>query len=76
MPANQSSPSAANGARPAMHTTPSTRSGSTAAQASACGPPPEAPKTANVSTPSASATLEVSAAIEATSRSGSRVDPP
>jgi hypothetical protein len=40
-PANQSSPTASNGAGAEMLTTAATRSGSNAAQASACGPPPE-----------------------------------
>ncbi|GAB3847625.1 hypothetical protein GCM10027610_067870 [Dactylosporangium cerinum] len=53
-----------------------TRSGSRAAQARACGPPPEWPMTANRSTPSASATAAASLAAEATVRSGLGVEPP
>jgi len=40
-PADQSSPSASNGAGADTLTAAMTRSGSSAAQASACGPPPE-----------------------------------
>ena len=36
-----------NGANAATHTAPNTRSDSSAAHASACGPPPEMPMTAN-----------------------------
>jgi len=74
MPSNQSSPSAPNGARPDPSATASTRPGSSAAQASACGPPPEWPMTANSPTPSASATLAASAAADAMSRPGRGVD--
>jgi hypothetical protein len=56
MLANQSSPSASNGASAAPLTTATTRPGSSAPQASACGPPPEWPMTANRSMPSESAT--------------------
>src|SRR5215813_9291960 len=76
MPANQSSPSAPNWASPAMLTTPRTRSGSSAPQARACGPPPEWPMTANRSMPSASATLATYVASDATSRPADDVDPP
>ena len=57
-PANQSRPSAPNGAKPATLTTRRTRSGSRAAHARACEPPPEWPMTANRSMPKASATAE------------------
>src|SRR5690242_1272429 len=70
MPASQSRPSALRGARPEPLTTARTRPGSSAAQASACGPPPEWPMTANRSIPSASAIPATSAAAEATSRPG------
>jgi hypothetical protein len=53
-PANQSSPSASNGAGPDTLTAAMTRSGNSAAQASACGPPPEWPTTAKRPMPSAS----------------------
>ena len=76
MPANQSRPSAPNGAGPDMQTVARTRPGKTAAQARACGPPPESPMTANRSMPSASATLATSAAADATSRPGCGVDRP
>ena len=76
MPANQSRPSARNGASPAMLTAPVTRPGSKAAQARACGPPPECPITANCPMPSASAMAAVSAAAEATSRPGFGDEPP
>jgi hypothetical protein len=74
MPANQSSPSAPKGARPDPSATASTRPGSSAPHASACGPPPEWPRTANSPTPSASATAAASAAAEALSRSGRAVE--
>jgi hypothetical protein len=76
IPANQSSPSASNGAMPAMLTASVTRSDSFAAHASACGPPPEWPITANRSTPSASATTATSAATPPIVRPGSAVEPP
>ena len=53
------------GAGPEALTAARTRSGSSAAQASACGPPPEWPMTANRSMPSASATAATSAAADA-----------
>ena len=43
MPARKSSPSASNGATPARLAAASQRSGSSAAHASACGPPPDQP---------------------------------
>ena len=76
IPANQSSPVAPYGAGPEALTAASTRSGSRAAQASACGPPPEWPMTANRSIPSASTTAATSAAAEPTGRSGRGVEPP
>ena len=75
MPSNQSNASV-RGAMPASVTTPVTRSGSSAAPASACGPPPEAPIAANRPTPNASATAATSAAADATSRPGRGDDPP
>jgi hypothetical protein len=75
-PANQSSPSASDGAGPDTLTAAMTRAGSSAAQASACGPPPDAPITANRSTPSASAMCSTSVAAEATSRPGRGLEPP
>src|SRR5204863_8036602 len=74
MPANQSSPSAPKGARPDPSATANTRPGSSAPHASAYGPPPEWPRTANSPTPSASATAAASAAAEALSRSGRAVE--
>src|SRR6266702_5557156 len=56
MPANQSNPGASTGATGSATAAASTRSGSTAAQASACGPPPPTPHTANRPTPASSAT--------------------
>jgi hypothetical protein len=76
MPANQSSPSAPNGAMAAALTTASTRSGSSAPHASACAPPPECPNTAKRSIPSASAIAATSSAAEPTVRPGSGVEPP
>jgi len=75
MPANQSN-AVVNGAMPARHTTAVTRSGSSAAHASACGPPPDAPITANRAMPSASAICATSLAADATSRPGSGLEPP
>ena len=75
MPSNQSG-LPVYGARPARHTTPVTRSGISAAQASAGGPPPDAPMTAKRSSPSASAICATSPAAEATSRPGCGVEPP
>jgi hypothetical protein len=63
MPANQSSPAASYGAIPDILTTLRTRWGSRAAQARACGPPPEWPMTANRSMPRASATAETQVAV-------------
>jgi hypothetical protein len=60
----------------ARHATANTRSASSDAQASACGPPPEEPITANRPIPSASAIPATSAATAATSRSGFGVDVP
>ena len=51
MPSNQSSPSASGGARVTRAAARVTRSGSSAAQASACGAPPERPTTAKRSSP-------------------------
>ena len=71
MPANQSRPSAANGARPERSTTASTRSSGMAPRRPArAGRRRSAPRTANRSRPSASATVATSAATEATSRPG------
>ena len=75
-PANQSSPSASNGAGADTLTAAMTRPGSSAAQASACGPPPEWPSTANRPRPRASATAATSAAAEATARPSSGSEPP
>ena len=75
MPSNQSNASVY-GAGEASVTTPVTRSGTSAAQARACGPPPDVPMTANRSMPSASATATTSAAADVTERPGCGVDPP
>ena len=69
-------PGALNGATPANVATAATRTGSRAAQASACGPPPEAPNVANRAIPSASAAAATSAATDATSRPGLGLEPP
>ena len=76
MPANQSRPAAPNGASPDTLTTATTRSGSSAPQASACGPPPEWPMTAKEPRSSASATAAAYPAAEAMSRPGNGVDGP
>lgn len=76
MPPNQSSPVPSLGARLAKAAVPVTRSGSSAAQARACGPPPERPTTAKVSTPNASATAAESWAASATVRPGARSESP
>ncbi len=75
-PANQSSPSASNGAGADTLTAAMTRSGSSAVQASACGPPPEWPSTANRPMPSASAIAATSAAADATVRPSRGPEPP
>ena len=49
---------------------------SKAAQASAWGPPPDAPMTANRATPNASASSATSTAAEATSLAGYGLEPP
>ena len=72
MPANQSSPSAQNGAITATQTTARTRPDSSAPLARACGPPPEWPITANCPMPSASAMPATSSAADAMSRPGQR----
>jgi len=76
MPANQSRPSAPNGAGPDMQTVARTRPGKTAAQARACGPPPDEPEVTNCATPRASASAATSAATSATRRPSWRVEPP
>jgi hypothetical protein len=70
MPANQFSPAASNGATPATDATATTRSRSSTAVASACGPPPEIPQVAKRSMPSASAIAATSPAALATVRPG------
>lgn len=76
MPANHSSPSASLGASPTSAAARVTRSGSSAAQARACGAPPERPATANRSSPRASATTETSSTTSATRRPALRSEPP
>ena len=76
IPASQSSPSASYGAIETSARQRSTRSPSRAAQARACGPPPEPPVTANRSTPRAAAIASMSGTMSATARPGRRVDSP
>ena len=76
IPANQSRPSAAHGASDTSTPARVTRSGSRAAQASACGPPPERPRTANRSSSSSSAIATTSGTTSATRRESSRSEPP
>ena len=71
-----SKPGVSKGARPAIDAVARTRSPSSAAQASACGPPPEGPITAKRSRPKASATASASVGAEAIVRPGCRVEPP
>ncbi len=75
MPAIQSSPSASCGATPAMTSAARTRSGSSAAHASACGPPPDQPATRQSSTARVSRTAAVSVATDATVRPCRRLEP-
>ncbi len=75
IPAYQSM-SVVNGAIPPSVTAATTRSGSRAAQASACGPPPEAPMTAKRSMPRASTTCATSSAADATVRPRLGLEPP
>ena len=70
-PANQSSPPESSGAGADTLTAAMTRSGSSAAMASACGPPPEWPSTVNRPMPSASAIAATSAAADAIVRPSS-----
>ena len=72
IPAYQSSPSACRGASPTSTAARFTRSGIIAAQANACGPPPERPTIENCLIPMASAIACTSAAACATLRNGSR----
>ncbi len=76
MPSNQSSPSASIGASEASEAAAVTRSGSSAAQASTCGPPPEMPHMASRSMPSPAQMARTSAAQSATVRPGWGVEPP
>jgi hypothetical protein len=76
IPANQSRPSAAHGARLTRTPARVTRCGRRAAQASACGPPPDRPITANLSRPSALAIASTSGTTSATVRATSRSDQP
>ena len=75
MPARKSRPSASYGATPHTTSAAANRSGRSAAQASACGPPPEAPPTSAVAIPKASSTATASGTTSATLRPGSRVEP-
>ena len=76
IPASQSSPSAGYGAIDTSARQRRTRSPRSAAQASACGPPPEPPVTAKRPTPSCSAMATMSGPMSATLRPASRVDSP
>jgi hypothetical protein len=69
-PASQSRPSASYGASDARAATAVTRSGSRAAQASTCGPPPDEPSIASFSIPSAAQITRTSAAQSAVTRPG------
>ena len=76
MPASQSRPAAPYGATPASDAAARQRSGSSAAQASACGPPPDQPAVRNGPASRWSSTAAVSAAASATVRPGCGVDRP
>lgn len=76
IPSNQSRPSAPQGASPTSAAVRVTRSGISAAQASACDAPPERPTTANLSSPMWSAMARTSSTTSATRRPGSRSEPP
>ena len=65
-----------NGAQPTSHRARTTRSGSRAATANACGPPPEAPVTEKDSMSSASAIAPTSATQSTTARPGCRAELP
>jgi MFS family permease len=69
-PVSQSSPSASYGASDARDAAAVTRSGSRAAQASTCGPPPDEPSIASFSIPSAAQITRTSAAQSAVTRPG------
>ena len=73
---NHSGPTSFRGELPAMTTQDRTRSGSSAAHASADDPPPDHPTTWNVAMPRWSASAAVLRASCATARPGLRVDPP
>ena len=75
IPARKSRSGASDGAAPAIDATAVTRSGSRAAVARACGPPPLAPITATRSRPRWSRTASTSAATSPTERPGSGSDP-
>ena len=75
MPASQSRPFAAYGATPAIDAAARQRPGRAAAQASACGPPPDQPAVTKVSAPSSSRTAAVSSATSTTRRPGLGVEP-
>ena len=75
MPPSQSSPSAVYGATPAMDPAARQRPGRVAAQASACGPPPDQPSVTKVPAPRSSRTAPVSSATSTTRRPGRGVEP-
>ena len=74
IPASQSRPAASRGATPATEAAARHRPGSSAAQASACGPPPDQPMVRNVPAPSWSRISATSPATSATRRPGRGVD--
>ncbi len=74
IPSSQSRSSASYGATLAIVATPATRSGSSAAHASACGPPPDQPMTNSRSSPISAASARMSGATSATDRPGRRVE--
>ena len=76
MPSNQSRPSASDGASEASDAAAVTRPGSSAAQASRCGPPPEMPHMASRPMPRSAQMARTSAAQSATARPGWGVEPP
>ena len=75
MPASQSRPGAWYGATPAIEAAARQRPGRAAAQASACGPPPDQPAVTKGPAPSSSRTAAVSSVTSATRRPRRGVDP-
>ena len=72
---NHAGPTSSGGAAPASTAHACTRSGSSAAHASAADPPPDQPATRNVEAPRWSASAAVFAASCTTARPGLRVEP-